>query len=55
MDRTGIQILLNGPDDADIVYQMDTPFAQGKALAAQLIREQPPIDRLKEFGFSRIM
>jgi hypothetical protein len=55
VDRGAVQVLLLGPNDEDIVFHLDTPFAQGKALAAQLIREQPPIDRLKEFGFNRIM
>lgn len=54
VDRNAVQVILVGPNDEDVIFRLDTPFAQGKALAAQLAREQPSIDRLKDYGFERI-
>lgn len=49
-----VQVILTGPDDMPIVYSLQTPFAQGRAVAAQVLNQQPPIDKLATMGFEKI-
>jgi hypothetical protein len=49
VDRNGVGIHALG-----YFYYHPTPFAQGRGIAAQLIRARPDVEKLGEFGFERV-
>lgn len=55
VDRNGVGIHAFGPNEEQIFFYHPTPFAQGRGIAAQVIRARPDIDKLGEFGFNRVV
>jgi hypothetical protein len=52
--RNETQVMLDGPDGFPVIYSLSTPYAQGRALASQLLNTSPAPDKLSELGFELI-
>jgi hypothetical protein len=55
VDRNSVQVHVIGPKEEQLSYMLQTPFAQGRGIAATIQRTRPSIDRLvSQFGFQPI-